>query len=374
MPDEEQRTAPIVRDGDLDLRSQIDKLSGENLVLKQHIEFTELFARNEKAYAEEFSKHKEHVTSEITRRMVAMTLVGLAALGVAWYQTITPVRKDVQERLNKEFASDNIRELISNAAEKAAQGQAKELIDERITPATTKALEDIQEHRNEVSMISQQVKSDTSRMVENLQQQVSQQGDQEKTALESLRKEYAKEVGDLNALVSYQEKLKDIQLLKSNAMIGDVPSWEKLETYPADDTALREAATSAVIEVKEPYVFGERVRGVDIWLNNSDGTHGPTNDAIPTTALIGTFLLSNNQRWEFRTRAAQILASRRESAVPPVLLSAMQNDNNLWVRRAALLSFQQLTGFQPNDVFGWQEAADWWAKNKDNYLNSLPKK
>jgi hypothetical protein len=120
-------------------------------------------------------------------------------------------------------------------------------------------------------------------------------------------------------------------------------------------------------------VSGNRVSGISIWKLNPDSSQGATNEKMATTDLIGLFRLNMGQVWTYRARAAQLLAGRREAIVPPALLEAMNHDPNLWVRRAALESFQGLAGFQADDVFGFKQAEDWWTKNKDTYLKSVPK-
>lgn len=357
-----------------DLKNQLDRMSAENLVLKQRSEFAELFAQNERIQATQFKEYKDSINTEINKRLVGVSLVGLVLLGIAWYQTITPIRKDVQTRLDKEFASDNIRNLISDAAQKAAQEHTGKLMEDIIKPATDKALADIQEHRDEVSQIATQLKRDTSNMVGEMRSEVSQQSTQEKTALQTLHDEYTKDLTNLKALVIYQEKVKDIQLMTDEAISGESDSFDKLANYPSTDKGLRDAADAGVIQTKLAYVFGDRVRGISIWMNNPDGSHGLTNEAIPAFALINTFLRDHNQTWAFRVKAAQLLSARREAEVPPALLESMRDDPNLWVRRASLVSFQQLTGFQSNDAFGFTEAVEWWDKNKATYLSSIPKK
>jgi hypothetical protein len=51
----------------------------------------------------------------------------------------------------------------------------------------------------------------------------------------------------------------------------------------------------------------------------------------------------------------------------------MHADPSLWVRREALRSFETQTGYQEHDVFDFDGAADWWRKNKQDYLKTLPK-
>src|SRR5271155_4797706 len=107
MPDQPRSEGPAPSVVDVsDLRGQFERISAENLVLKQRLDFVDLFAKQEKAQTDQFASHKKYVEDTITKRLVALSILGVALLGVAWYQTITPVRRTVQERLEKEFASD----------------------------------------------------------------------------------------------------------------------------------------------------------------------------------------------------------------------------------------------------------------------------
>jgi hypothetical protein len=204
-----------------------------------------------------------------------------------------------------------------------------------------------------------------------LHTEASLQAAPEKAALESPRSEYSKEVGELKALVTYQEKLKNIQILKDQALTGDFNSFRTLTNYPSSDQTLKDAAA---FDSNGMYILGERTRGVSIQINNPDGTPGDKDEQITTAFLISTFLLDSTQPWPAKAKAAEILTNRREAAVPPALIEAMNQDANLWVRRAALRSFETLTGYQEQDVFDFGPAANWWGKNAESYLKSLPKK
>jgi hypothetical protein len=218
-----------------ELLNQVERLSAENLLLQQRLEFTALLEKHEKSHETQIADNKEKVQSEINRRLVAMTVVGLAALGIAWYQTITPIRKQVSARLDAEFASDNIRTLISQAAQKAAQDQAAKLMSETIKPATDVALDDIRKHRAEVSDLAQKVRQDSKNAFEQIHSEVSQKEAEQSAALQNLHTEYSKDVGQLKILLDYQERLKDIQLMKNEAILGDAASLDKLTKYSSQD-------------------------------------------------------------------------------------------------------------------------------------------
>ena len=166
--------------------------------------------------------------------------------------------------------------------------------------------------------------------------------------------------------------MQDIEVLKAEAADGDVEAFNTLNTYKSGITDLDKSAVTARMEVAMLYLGGNRVSGASIWLYNADGKPGLTNEAIPTPGLIYTFLLDSKQDWRNRVRAAQILRSRKEKIVFPALLQAMKNDPNLWVRRAALDSFQAMTGFLGIDAFDFDGAEKWWSQNGQALLKTLP--
>jgi hypothetical protein len=372
MPDEPKRTPPPPEL--TSLRAELERLSAENLLLRQQVEFQRLFTEYREKQAELFGQHKKDVDGEINKRLVGMSLLGLVLAGAAWWSTITPVRKLVTDRLDKEFASDNIRVLISTAAQRAAESQTKQLIEGILKPATDQAILEIKRQREDVSKFAQQVRQDTGAQITQVRRDLQGQGAQEKQAMESLRQDYTKSLSDLKSLVAYQEQLKVIELLKDATISGDVASLYKLDSYSTSDASLVEAAHSAALEAKVIYLTSSRVKPISIYLRNPNGSHGATDENIPTPSLLTVFLQNQQQGWEGRAKAAELLGARREAGVPPALLTSMNSDSNLWVRRATLRSFEQLTGYQENDVFDFQAAENWWEKNKDTYLNSLPKK
>lgn len=370
-PLESARPEPAASDAMRELRVRVEQVSAENLVLRQHGELSTLFAKHEKEWTTQFDALKKDVDSNINRRLVALSVVGIGLLVVAWYKTITPIREIVQQRLDKEFSSDNIRGLISNAAQKAASVQAAELMNTTLKPATDKALADIQQHRDEVSNIAKNLQSETDAATAQVRGEMTKNAAEEKGRLDALRAEYSKQLADLKSVAEVQRKLNDIEVLKAQALVdGDYASYSKLLSYSDSDKTLVAAANAAILDTKIA-ATGDRIHGMSIWMLKADGSQGATNEAISTNDLVSTFLLVRTELWQHRAKAAQLLGARREAVVPPALLLAINSDPNLWVRRTALVSFQQVTGFLPDDVFAFEAAQEWWNKNREDYLKSV---
>jgi hypothetical protein len=359
-------------DESMNLRKEVEKLSAENLLLRQRTELEHLWREDRDKQSQAFNQHKSDVTSDINKRLVGLSVVGLIVVGLAWWSISLPIRKSVQDRLNQEFASDNIKKLISEAAFQAAQSQTKTMMETTLKPAVAEAMKQIKQQQDAVVQFTQQFRQESGRSIGQIRGEMSEERLQEKQSLTALRDESTKQLNDLRTLVEFQEQLKEIELLKNNAIAGDYDAYDKLKSYKTQDKTLGAAAITAVIEVKEPYLVGTRTKGISIWLTNPDGTKGLTDEKIPTSSLI-TLFLAGSQQWEARTKAAEILASKRETGVAEALLNTLLRDQNLWVRHAALVSYQGLTGFQPNDVFDFDRASEWWEKNKVDYLKTITK-
>lgn len=354
------------------LRQEVEKLSTENLLLRQRTELEERWRAHSDKQSQAFGQHKKDVEAEINKRLVGLSLVGLVVVGFGWWSVSRPIRQSVQERLDREFASDNIRVLISEAALRAAQSQTKSMMEGTLRPAVDQAMQQIQHQRDDVTQFTQQFRKESGQSMGQIQHEVDEERNQEKQSLNDLRNEYTKQIQELRPLVQFQDELKEIALLKNRTIDGDFDAYNKLTAYTTQDKDLAAAARTALIEVKEPYLVGSRTSGVSIWIQNADGSQGLTDENISGSALINMFLSASPQ-WGSRVKAAELLASKREAGVAEALLRAMLSDNNLWVRRAALLSFQAQTGFRPNDTFDFSGASAWWDKNKADYLKTIPK-
>src|SRR5882672_7676816 len=89
------------------LRKELERLSAENLLLRQRTELEHLWREDREKQAEAFAQHKTTVDADISKRLVGLSLVGLVVVGVGWWSVSRPIRQTVEERLDREFASDN---------------------------------------------------------------------------------------------------------------------------------------------------------------------------------------------------------------------------------------------------------------------------
>ena len=191
-----------------------------------------------------------------------------------------------------------------------------------------------------------------------------------KNNLQKIQLEAVETTNKLSALMDKEDKLFEIQKYKNRAIEGYYDAYNSLRNYQSEDYDLLERARAAVLEVKLSYIGTTRIKGIEIHRTKEDGTRVEEND-FETIWLIEDLI--NHQNWRIRIKAANLLVKRKEIDVPEVLLEAMENDPNLWVRKEALDSFERVTGFIARDVFQFEtgEPREWYLKNKDEVIKKL---
>jgi hypothetical protein len=295
-----------------DLKREIERLNVENLLLRQRTEFEHLLMEDREKRSKDFSQHRKDVEELIDKRLIRLAGLGFVVVGLAWFSTLLPIRRLVTQRLDHEFASANIRALIAKEAETAAGVQTKGMMENILKPAIETALNQIQRESANVTQSAQQFQGKTQSEVGQIRGELQSERTQEKQSLGSLRQEYTAELGKLTALTDYEEKLKEIQLLEGAAVEGDFGAFQKLSAYKSDDHTLVDAAQAAVLESKGMYIIGTRSKATSIYYQSSADTPKLLDDKIPTGVLESTFLLNQQQTWEARDKAADLLAGRRE--------------------------------------------------------------
>lgn len=191
-----------------------------------------------------------------------------------------------------------------------------------------------------------------------------------KNNLQKIQIEAVETTNKLSTLIDKEDKLFEIHKLKNRSTDGDYDAYNSLRNYQSEDSDLLDRARAAVLEVKLSYIGTTRIKGIEIHRTKEDGTLIEGDD-FETIWLLED--LVNSQNWKIRTKAAILLAKRKEISVPEALLESMENDPNLWVRKEALDSFEIVTGFIARDVFQFEtgQPREWYLKNKDEVTKKL---
>ena len=200
-----------------------------------------------------------------------------------------------------------------------------------------------------------------------------------------------KEIKTLAYESTRQKERNDIVRLEQDATVsGNQKALKELEKYVEIPT-VKEFALSAIIRVKQYYLFAPPLRGRNSQLVGTL-TDGTTiyDSALPTHRLIESL---RYPIWLLRAKAAILLGERKEKGVPEALVYAMQDDR-LDVAINALKSFKLVTGYtgyegsksqagksyksdddpgyiMSEDIFGFEQAKEWWTKNKSEIDKTL---
>lgn len=216
------------------------------------------------------------------------------------------------------------------------------------------------------------------RRVENAQtilnrlKEVENSAENTKYSLITIQEKASQTATELQDLIEQENKKFEIQKLQNMALDGDVGAYETLKSYPSDDPELAERAKSAVLAIKGFYIGKTKIKGLKLHRTKEDGSR-VQEDAFETSWLLQD--LERNPHWKIRARAAQLLAKRKEPGVPEALLNAMENDVNLWVRKEALDSFENVTDFKASDIFHFETGTPrkWYEMNMEKVQSQLKK-
>lgn len=203
--------------------------------------------------------------------------------------------------------------------------------------------------------------------------------DVEKTAqstndeLRIIQKKSSATILKLDALISKENKIFEIQRLQDQALEGDFSSYELLIEYNSEDLDLNERARSAILSIKGFYIGKTKIKGFEVFRKDEEGNLVKVEN-IETSLLIDDLL--QNKDWRARAKAAELLRNRKEVGVPEALLDSMENDPNLWVRKEALISFESVTEFIAGDVFQFETdiPRKWYVKNQEEVSNIINRK
>ena len=193
-----------------------------------------------------------------------------------------------------------------------------------------------------------------------------------KVSIDNTKDKIRKGYSSLDSQVENSKERKMLTELGDRAYAeGTSRAITELENYvdkPKKDE-LKSFAMAEILRIKSFYASGTRLKGISITTTFPDGTKKVDID-IPTIDLIKAL---NNLEWTTRAKAAELLGTHKEKGVPEALMMAFQ-DKRLDVARTALSSFELVTGFNKIDVFGFNEAKEWWEKNKSNVKTLNPLK
>jgi hypothetical protein len=241
------------------------------------------------------------------------------------------VTKVATDQIAKQFEEPRIRATLTEVAET----RASKIIEDQLNPAINDA------------------KTTIDSLKGNLRQDV-----------DKIRADFKNELNDLRREVEFQKKLREIQRLEVTAIIDcDIRAFHALQHYPDEDRELHRFAQTSIYSIKQSYLTGTRFTLYGIQIDSPDGSI-KTIDDIETSSILQMIENSSPQG-----RGTAILLLRNDKhtkcGVPEALLKRMNTDDSLCVRVEALKMFMRHTHFPAPDVFAFEEAQNWFNKNRN---------
>jgi hypothetical protein len=189
--------------------------------------------------------------------------------------------------------------------------------------------------------------------------------------LTKLKTDAEKVKSALSEVVTRKKQEIEITRLRNAAISGDRSAYNTLRDYPSEDQQLKVLATAAIWDLKGIYIAGSRPAALELKQTLEDGTIVEQGPEFKTSWLLIDLVAS--KKWRVRALAAELLSGRKEKGIPEVLLNAMEHDPNLWVAKAALKSFESITGYKDHDIFEFDtnRPRKWYEKNYEKVTEKL---
>jgi len=285
----------------------------------------------------------------------------------------TKMQRQIIDRLNQEFGTPRLQEMIGEEARRYTANEANSYI-------TAEVETKIRPFRTQIDRSI----ADTNQLAAQNSENVKKFGDFLRQNEQQYRADYqtlSKTVGDSQTLtkalslqVAAQKRKSEISALANDAINNGTRSALEVLSRIMDDASeaaeIRELARSEMFRVKAFWVTAEKTLGIEITWRGVDGKP-KAQTAVSTCELLSN--LQNNKDWPVRVKAAQLLATHANIGVPEALLKAIQSDQQLHVVQDAVRSFTSVTGFQSPDVFGLPYVETWWKTHADEINKKLQK-
>lgn len=276
------------------------------------------------------------VSSILWRKFKAFGAIFTILFGGSMWGIYSQTERIVINRVTEQFNEPRIQEILQGVA----SNEAKSIIENTLNPEVAKMNELIATSRKELESEIAEVKQETKYF---------------KDYIEGTKLSFSKEYATLADQVNFLKQRNILTSLADEAISqGSASAYEELQALPVSEQ-LQNAKLSEALRVKNYYATMTRIKGVSIVAKELDGRK-TKDDEISTQILLKD--LANNENWQIRAKAAQLLKSRKEEIVSEALLKTAKSDPRLDVRKLALDSFAIINDVKLPDVFDVQCAIE----------------
>lgn len=286
------------------------------------------------------------------------------------------IETTITHQISEQFKEPNIRKTVTEVA----QTQARELLLRQIQPEvsrlkeeTTHALRGFQGALNDLEANYRESYKHIGSEVTAARSLTS--------SLEAEFKKLAKYNADAAELTKSLSKAVDklekhqriLDLGNTAALEGDRRALNELSNLAdssKEESGIKKAAAAELLRVKISWLSGTRISGITLVHKTPSGVVRKE-DELTTCDILQE--LNVNPNWKVRAKAAEVLRDQKhkKKGVPEALLRAIRGDPHLNVVKAAVESWQVVTGFQSPDIFGIPYIPDWWKQHQSDLASSL---
>jgi hypothetical protein len=266
-------------------------------------------------------------------------------------QELANVRTEVEKRIDTEFRSENIAQMVATAAKQRTESELESIIRSNVATQVQTGI------RAQSADIQREVANQTKQEVQQLQPAISK----------IISDQLAKQVKDSVAPVEAQMKLYgdtiSVERLSILAESGDRHSFDQLAGIGFSDNP------DVSTDVKK--LAQSTVRGVVKQYNNAlRRMHYNFNSKLSNDEMLTVLKTSPNA--QDRVAALDNLP-QTDAALLPTVVKTIQNDPDLEVVTTAFMVFDNITkqSFYFPDFVG---VTAWWTNNRATYETNSPSK
>lgn len=264
------------------------------------------------------------------------------------------MRAQIQKRLQSEFETPRLRQLIGAEAQRYTANEAKAYIASQVESGlkpfrllVENASQETHRLKDDQQEYEKKYRADYSRLLNGIEQS------------ENITKTLTTKV----QMIDLRDQL---FVLEDRAIQdGDRGAFKSLRDIALDakkSPELRNAALAGMARTKAFWVGVDKTKAVKVrWA----GRDGKSKDEVTLNTCDLMFEAQHNTDWQVRVMAVRLLANHRKVGVPELILKLVHENSQLHVVKDAVIAFGKVTGFAAPDVFGSPHVENWWKQNAE---------
>ena len=259
-------------------------------------------------------------------------------------QEITRMQSEIRDRLNKQFESQTLREIVKDAAKEQTQTTARPLIEGEVATQVKQRVD--AEQGNILRAVTEQTQLAVKQMSPQINKLIKETVDSKvQTQVEPLRKH-----------VTELKNYTSVQGLINSMNADDAAAFDALRSMPLDS-----------LPVEERHIIASSLQNV--FFAHNEAVLGTRSLDQPVTNQEVIRFLSDREFTKREEALGTLEDGEKKPTLLPKVVEMLSNDPSLNVRAAAHRVFNKWTG-QKFKALDKDTTVAWWSKHQKEMLSS----